>query len=101
MENTKRKREGQPLILRSLPSLQKQRQSEPYKDDLVKPEEVETVRFSFVAEAKPRYFAVYTGQQKILELSGVGKITIGREYEVPEKVANSIRRMPDWTVIER
>jgi len=54
-----------------------------------------------VVELPKRFFVVYTGQHKVLELSGVGKITIGHEYEVSEKIANSVRQMPDWNIITR
>ena len=79
----------------------KVRKSVPYTDDLIKPEEVETAHFQFAFEAPTKFFIKYIGQQTVLELSGVGKIVIGQEYEVSEKIANSVRRMPDWVVIHR
>jgi hypothetical protein len=53
-------------------------------------------------EAKEKhYFISYHGQQKVLSLSGVGKIIQGREYEVTKDVANCMRHDEDWLVIER
>lgn len=48
-----------------------------------------------------KYFVKYTGPHKVLSLSGLGKIKQGEEYEVSKEIAQSVKFMPDWIVIER
>ena len=44
------------------------------------------------------YFIKYTGKHKHISLSGVGRITQGKEVEVQKKVADFIRDTKDWKV---
>lgn len=45
-----------------------------------------------------KYFITYVGKHKHISLSGVGRITSGKEIEVQEKVANFLRDTKDWKV---
>lgn len=48
---------------------------------------------------KKIYLLIYVGKQKDLRVAGVGRITIGEEYEVSEKIANAFRLTEkDWQV---
>jgi len=47
-----------------------------------------------------RYFVTYIGRQKNIRLSGVGRVHIGKEFEVSEKIANALRSSKNWKIRE-
>ena len=48
-----------------------------------------------------KYFAVYKGTAKNIRLSGVGKIYIGKEFEVSEKIGLTLMNDPNFEVKTR
>ncbi len=45
-----------------------------------------------------RYFISYTGKARRISLSGVGRIALGKEYEVRKEVADFLEDTKDWKV---
>ena len=45
------------------------------------------------------FFLIYTGKDRFIKVTGVGKIIAGEEYEVSEEIANAFRLTEkDWRV---
>lgn len=45
-----------------------------------------------------RHFISYTGKAGHISLSGVGRITPGKEYEVREEIADFLKDTKNWKV---
>lgn len=49
-----------------------------------------------------KFYATYRGKQKNLNVRPViGKAIPGKEYEIPESLANALRGLKDWFVESR
>ncbi len=50
-----------------------------------------------------KFYATYNGRLKTMRFSDpvIGKVIIGKEYEIPELLAEALRGEKDWTVTSR
>lgn len=60
-------------------------------EEEVVPEPKPEVKKKSKRERVYTYFAKYIGKHKDIRLSGIGRIYIGKEFEVSENVANALR----------